>query len=214
MSRRHALIVHTRMPAFDRDSGSQDVDNTIRWLIDKGWSVTFLSQEGEEETETRHANRLRQMGVATYAGFDWAQRLLRSYDFDIAIIAFWQMSTEIVPLIREVSPDTRVVINSMDVHFLRLARRTFGTCAPLGEEFGDETVRELNAYNEADAVLAVSDKERTLLADFLGEDKVFTLPLAERIDRSSVPLEQRRGMFFVGNFRHVPNREGAGVLRR
>ena len=35
---RRALVVQTRMPAFDRDSGSQDIDNAIRFLLDAGWS--------------------------------------------------------------------------------------------------------------------------------------------------------------------------------
>ncbi len=30
------------------------------------------------------------MGVATYAGFGWAERMLRSSDFDLALIAFWE----------------------------------------------------------------------------------------------------------------------------
>ena len=62
MSRRRALVVHTRMPAFDRDSGSQDIDNTVRFLLDAGWSVTFLAREEAGVAEERHAQRLRQHG--------------------------------------------------------------------------------------------------------------------------------------------------------
>ncbi len=74
MARRTALVVHTRMPAFDRDSGSQDIDNTIRWLLDDGWSVTFVCREEDGVAEERHAERLRQMGVATFAGFEWVPK--------------------------------------------------------------------------------------------------------------------------------------------
>ena len=123
MTRRRALVVHTRMPAFDRDSGSQDIDNSIRFLLDAGWQVTFLAREDQGVAEERHAQRLRNLGVATYAGFDWAERLLRSNSFDLALIAFWELGERLIPLIRKHSPDTRVVINSIDVHFLRLARR-------------------------------------------------------------------------------------------
>ncbi|MEZ5167465.1 MAG: glycosyltransferase [Acidimicrobiales bacterium] len=200
------------MPAFDRDSGSQDIDNTIRWLLADGWSVTFLSREEEGVAEERHAERLRQMGVATFAGFDWAPKLLRSARFDLAIVAFWEVAEEVVPLLREFSPDTRVVINSMDIHFLRTARQSFGSDGVVGHDFGSAAARELNVYHAADAVLAVSDKERALLADFIGEDRVHTVPLAEQIDRSPVPCAERRGMYFVGNFRHVPNREAVTYL--
>ena len=33
VKRRRALVVHTRMPAFDRDAGSQVVDNIVQFLL-------------------------------------------------------------------------------------------------------------------------------------------------------------------------------------
>ena len=51
----------------------------------------------------------------------------------------------------------------------------------------------------------------TCSADFLG-DRVFTLPLVEDVPRSPHPLDERRGMVFVGNFRHLPNREAVEYL--
>jgi GT2 family glycosyltransferase/glycosyltransferase involved in cell wall biosynthesis len=212
MTQRRALVVHVRMPAFDRDSGSQDVDNMVRFLLRAGWKVTFLAREGEDLVEERHARRLRSMGVATHAGFADVDRLLRSNEFDLAIVAFWELAAELLPQLRRHSPATRVVVNSVDVHFLRLARQSFGQRSDLDPAFGRQTTRELNVYNAADAVLAVSDKERDLLADFLGETRVFTLPIAESVERSRFPLAERRGMYFVGNFRHLPNREAVEHL--
>ncbi|MDW3220223.1 MAG: glycosyltransferase [Acidimicrobiales bacterium] len=212
MQTRHALVVHTRMPAFDRDSGSQDIDNTVRWLVEQGWQVTFLCRETEAEAEDRHANRLRQMGVAAFAGLDWLPKLLRSYEFDLAIVAFWEVAAAVTPVIHEYSPSTRVVVNSMDIHFLRHARQAFGEDGAVDEKFGKAATDELNVYHAADAVIAVSDKERALLGDFVGDDRVHTLPLAERIARSTVSLADRVGMYFVGNFRHVPNRDAVAYL--
>lgn len=212
MTRGHALVVHTRMPAFDRDSGSQDIDNTVRFLLRAGWQVTYLAREEQGVAEERHAQRLRQLGVATHAGFGGAERILRSNDFDLALIAFWELAAELLPLVRDHAPGCRVVINSIDIHFLRNARRSFRQGAMLGGEFGTETVKELNAYDSADAVIAVSDKEREFLADFLGPERVHALPLAEDVAHSPYPLSQRRGMYFVGNFRHLPNREAVEYL--
>ena len=212
MNRRSALVVHTRMPAFDRDAGSQIVDHSIRFLLRAGWRVTFLAREEQGVAEERHARRLRQMGVATHTGFGAAEGLLRSNSFDLALIAFFEPAAQLLPLLREHSPNTRVVINSIDIHFLRNARLSFGQGGDLGNAFGPGATRELNTYNAADAVIAVSDKERELLGDFLGDDRVFALPLAEEIDRSPYPLAERRGMYFVGNFRHLPNQEAVEYL--
>lgn len=212
MRTRRALVVHTRMPAPDRDSGSQDIDNTIGILLDLGWHVTFLSREEEGVAEERHAGRLRGLGVATFAGFSQAEQVLRTGAFDVAIIGFWEPAEVLLPLLRRHAPETRVIVNSMDVHFLRLARSAFGQGRTLDQAFGAAAARELSTYDGADAVLAVSDKERDLLADFVGADRVFTLSLAEAVRRSPHPLSARRGLVFVGNFRHLPNQEAAEHL--
>src|SRR5687768_3406389 len=97
---RRALVVHTRMPAFDRDSGSQDIDNTVRFLLEGGWAVTFVAEEEEGIAEQRHAQRLRNLGVATYAGFSWVDRLVRTEAFALALIAFWEPTLKVLPVIR------------------------------------------------------------------------------------------------------------------
>jgi glycosyltransferase involved in cell wall biosynthesis len=199
------------MPAFDRDAGSQLVDHTIRFLLDASWRVTFLAREESDVAERRHADRLRRMGVATYAGFGWAERVLRSASFDLALVSYWEPAATLVPLLRRLSPATRIVVNTVDLHFLRDARRSLARQVALDGAFGETAAKELSTYRQADAVLAVSDKERDLLRDFVG-DRVFTLPLVEDIERSSVVLERRRGMVFVGNFRHLPNCEAVNHL--
>src|SRR5690606_17404905 len=102
--------------------------------------------------------------------------------------------------------------SSMDVHFLRTVRQSLGTGEALAHRSGRDFAEELNTYHAADAVLCVSDKERALLEDFLGPGRVHTLPLAEDIARSAVPMAARRGLFFVGNFTHAPNVEAVEHL--
>jgi glycosyltransferase involved in cell wall biosynthesis len=211
MSRRHALVTHIRMPTVDRDAGSQFVDYTIRFLLGAGWRVTFLADEEPETAERRHADRLRHLGVETYAGFGWADRILRSADIDLALISYWEPASRLIPLVRRHSPATRVLLNVHDLNFLRDARRSYFRRVALDGAFGSAVAKELNTYDQADALMTVSDKERDLLGDFLGK-QAFTLPLVEDVPRSPHPLDERRGMVFVGNFRHLPNREAVGHL--
>jgi glycosyltransferase involved in cell wall biosynthesis len=213
MSRRHALVTHIRMPTVDRDAGSQFVDYTVRFLVDAGWRVTFFTDQEPEAVEQRHAERLRRMGVPAYAGFRWAERLLRSASFDLALISYWEPASRLIPVVRRHSPRTRVLLNVHDLSFLRNARRSYAHQTALDGAYGEAAARELNTYHQADALLAVSDKERDLLSDFLGE-RAFTLPLVEDVPRSPHPLSGRRGMVFVGNFRHLPNREAVEHLCR
>ncbi|MGN6608330.1 MAG: glycosyltransferase [Jatrophihabitans sp.] len=208
--RRRALVAHMRMPEIDRDRGSGRVDAMIRFLLADGWAVTFLSNE--EAADPRHVARLRQLGVAVYAGPGVAPEVVRDGDFDLALISFWKVAAGLVPILREHSPRTKIIIDSQDVHFLREARRRFGLDGRLDGSVGTAMVDELNTYRGADAVLAVSAKEGALLGDFLGGNAVFDIALGEAAERSPLTFAERQGMLFVGNFRHLPNGEAVEYL--
>ena len=212
MSRRHALVSAPRFPEIDRDTGSQRVDMFIRWLLDHDWSVTFLATE--TDGEPRHAHRLQQLGIPTYVGCHEAEGILTACDFDLALLAFWEPASRLLPILGEVSPETRVVVDSIDVHFLRAARRLLLAEAQLDEPFGVRVAAELNAYRWADGVLTVSSKEARLLSDFLGSERIHEIPLAETGGRSPIPFEERNGILFIGNFRHPPNGEAVAYLCR
>ena len=62
-------------------------------------------------------------------------------------------------------------------------------------------------------MLAVSQKEADLIDDLVGRPgHAHVLPLLEDIGLSTTPLEQRRGMVFLGSFRHAPNVDAVEYL--
>jgi hypothetical protein len=74
-------------------------------------------------------------------------------------------------------------------------------------------IRELNVYAAADGVLTVSQKEADLLTDLIGDPTLaHVVPLAEDLLPSPIPLEQRKGVLFLGNFRHSPNVDAVDYL--
>src|SRR5215212_1477632 len=146
--RRNVLVSQTRMPEFDRDRGSGRVDQLIRFLLDAGWNVTFLADE--DKPDARHARRLRQMGVATFAGYHHAPEVIAHGRFDLAVVAFWKQASTLIPLLREQSPATKIIIESIDLHFLREARRSFGVDGRLDDRYGIDMAAELNTYRSAD----------------------------------------------------------------
>jgi glycosyltransferase involved in cell wall biosynthesis len=209
---RHALVSSIRLPTFDRDYGAQNVDLLVRFLLDDGWRVTFLA--ADDDADLWHAQRLRQLGVATFVGLDDAAAVISSGAFDLALLAYWEPAARLLPLLAEHSPDTRVVISTIDVHFVREARRRFVTTTDLDSRFGEQLVSELNTYQAADAVLAASAPEAELLGGLIDPGRVWYLPIPEPCTRSAEPLRRRRGILFVGNFRHLPNAEAVEYLCR
>src|SRR5207248_10340049 len=65
----------------------------------------------------------------------------------------------------------------------------------------------------ADAVLAVSDRETALVDDLAGGPGLaYTVVDCEDLPPSPVPFAERRGILFIGNFRHPPNVEAVECL--
>jgi glycosyltransferase involved in cell wall biosynthesis len=218
MSIKRALVCAPLMPEYDRESGSRRVFHLIEFLREAGWAVSFVAENaagGERYTQI-----LQQRGVAVYAGFGpRAEQLVAAGHFDLAICVFWQIAEQWLPKIRALSPRTRVVVDSVDLHFLRNARRllqpTADGAAPslLDPVYASEMMREVNAYAAADAVLTVSQKEADLINDLANVPALaYALPDNEDLAPSTIPLAQRKGILFVGNFRHPPNVEAARYL--
>jgi glycosyltransferase involved in cell wall biosynthesis len=65
----------------------------------------------------------------------------------------------------------------------------------------------------ADGVLTVSDKESGWIDDLVGDPgHALCVPLMEDEAGPARPLEGRRGLLFLGNFRHPPNVDALGFL--
>jgi glycosyltransferase involved in cell wall biosynthesis len=225
---KRALVCAPRMPEFDREGGSRRIFHFLEFFRQAGWSVSFAADnwEGGE----RYAQTLQQMGVPVYA-FQRACSnakdaltnpgdLFRAGRFDLVLFAFWDGAEPYIPLVRGLSPETKVVVESIDLHFLRKSRRVFcsprrnGRPALLDAGYAHEMRRELNVYASADAVLTVSQKETDLVNDLIGKPLARAIPDTEDLSASAVPFIERRGMLFVGNFRHPPNVQAVEYLCR
>jgi glycosyltransferase involved in cell wall biosynthesis len=183
----------------------------MRFMRNRDWEVTFVAAAGiHDEMDAR---RLRRLGVVVYDGelID-VEALATRERFDIALFAFWQIAEHIAPLFRAYSPDTRIVVDSVDAQFLRDARRAFragpsgGPVALLGSDYGDQIVGELNVYATADLVLTVSQAEAELIGSLVnGRTLAHSVYLSERLEAGTAGFEARSGMLFVGSFNHPPN---------
>jgi GT2 family glycosyltransferase/glycosyltransferase involved in cell wall biosynthesis len=242
---RRALVCAPKPAAFDRESGSKRVFDTICFLRDAGWAVTFIAECADDDGPYRKL--LQQMGVAVYSGSETAARradaladapaLVAAGGFDLAILHFWWIGERYLPLLRTHSPRTRVLVDSVDLHFLRQARRLYasarersggkgslratepgGGAEPhmvLDARYANEMTRELNTYAAADGVLTVSQREADIVNEYFGRsDLAVAVPDAEELPQSGVEFRDRNGLLFLGNFHHTPNVEALGFLAR
>lgn len=211
-----AFVASALLPAHDRESGSRRLHHLIEMLLEEGWSVTFAARDCRDGQ--RYVNALRQRGVKVLPDLGHCdESFFAESAFDLALISFWYVAEQLQPIIRAGRPSTPLLIDTVDVHFLRNARQRSlqGGAHPFDHSFADEMVRELNTYAASDGVLVVSEKEAELLADLLGTSvPVRAVPDYEEMVASAVPIEDRSGVLFVGNFGHTPNIDAADLLCR
>ena len=214
---KRALVVAPLMPEYDRESGSRRVFHIIEFLREAGWTVSFVAQHGDGGE--RYAHLLRQKRVGVYIGSNTrTDQLITAGQFDLAILTFWHIGEFYLDKLRRLSPATRIVIDSIDLHFLRNARHIFHQTTEnqndrLDSDYAADMIREINTYAAADAVLAVSQKEANLINDLTSDPKLaYTVPLSEDLKPSKLPFTKRKGILFIGNFRHPPNIEAVAYL--
>jgi hypothetical protein len=211
------LVISPRLPEFDRESGLLRISDMIEMLRRRDWEVTFGCLRMPTDPE-RYVRDLEQRGVEVHAPLRKLDSIRDVEGFDLAIIAFWHVAEHFLTELREACPSTRLVVDSVDLHFMRDMRdqlRSRDTSGPgqLAASQAGDLIRELNAYAAADAVLTVSDKEAALINDLTGRSGfALTLPDTEELPRSSVSQRKRRGILFLGNFLHAPNRDAASYL--
>jgi len=231
MSRRALFAAYT-VPRPDRDSGGKRHHDLVRFLLDAGWTVDVLAPHGLTGCDD-YVRDLNALGVAVHDDSPISRSdgtrmrstlledLVSRVEFDLALLAFWPVARLFMPTIRRRSPRTRVIVDSVDLHFLRDSRRIMGSPEAaaagflLDAGFAADMTAELNVYAAADAVVSVSDKERDLLADFLGASVTSrTVPDCEDPTPSPIPMADRAGLLTVGSYEHQPNVEALEYLCR
>ncbi len=116
------------------------------------------------------------------------------------------MAARYLPIVRDRLPDARLVIDSVDVHFARLAAGA-GIGAVQRQMVEHMRKRETSAYRRADAVLVVSREDEATLAALSGMPPLVFVPNIV-VPRPRKERLRASEAIFVGHFHHAPNVDG------
>ena len=162
--------------------------------------------------------------------------------YDLVWVEFFYVADPYLSQIRQYQPWAEVLVDSVDLHFRRLARQAEyletqvkylvnakHQKSELGEEhrqkvfehrnYSDRVrIDELGVYEKCDRVGVVSEDDKAELLRHLPRLKTAFLPNLHRhkqmVDWQKVnPFEKRSGVVFVGNFDHNPNVTSALYLK-
>lgn len=208
------LFIDGYPPMPDRNSGGLRTIEILKLLVADGHDVTFLAQDVLDESGP-YLTALERLGVTALVappGRGAAGYLppnVTNQQFDTIIIAFYTTATVYLPACRKAFAGARIVIDTIDLHYLREQRHA-EVVADAAKAAKAETTRrkELAIYDQADALWAITPVEQAILRSETSVADVAIVPNIHDVKPPMNGFNDRNGLVFVGNFWHPPNTEG------
>ncbi|WP_435011775.1 glycosyltransferase (plasmid) [Tundrisphaera lichenicola] len=162
---------------------------------------------GESDFD-RQVEAFRQIGVRLVGAVPGGslERVSIRRRYHIGLFEFWEYAEWAAGVFRERQPWARVIIDTVDIHFLR---EEAGLAHGFSDAAGVEArkLRELATYRQADAIIAITPEDRKSLEFLDGMPRQYMVPIIV----PSRPRDDRprgREALFIGGFRHAPNVDG------
>ncbi len=208
-----ALIIDHQIPMPDYDSGSLRMFEILQILRDFGLGVTFVPQNGIVIPHYRDA--LLSLGIEVLRGPGDLDPYLEQVGsaLELVVLSRPTVAWANYPMIRSLVPETTIVYDTVDLHYLRERGRAEvegSMAAKRNAEF--HYGMELTLADLTDQTWTVSQAEKDSL---LAENPDLSVRVVPNIHRDEPPgprFEQREGILFVGNYTHPPNRDAAQWL--
>jgi GT2 family glycosyltransferase/2-polyprenyl-3-methyl-5-hydroxy-6-metoxy-1,4-benzoquinol methylase/glycosyltransferase involved in cell wall biosynthesis len=219
----HVLIVDPFLPLHDRASGSLRLFRIILILRAMKCDVTYIARDGRGQDSYQRQlesfgvkvyatdpEKMAQLGLACKAPVIDLARILAEHPCQVAWLSFYDIAEQYLPDIRRISPGTTVVVDTVDVHFLRETRQAklAGDSAALAKA-AQTRERELRIYSQADRVVTVTEADAAVLREAGLAVPTTVIPNIHPPVGKTPGWETRKGLVFVGNFNHTPNVDAA-----
>ena len=204
------LLIDSAVPQFDRDAGSRMTFQYLELLVEMGYQVQFLPDDGQRVEP--YSTLLESRGVEVLAGpkHHGCWPTILSATDDLACV--W-LSRPLVAMkyFDDIRAHSRapVLYSLIDLHYVREARRAEVTGNPifwLRSRLWRQL--ELSLVKQADLSISVSEAEVADLRSELPPARVAWLPLyLQPADDpcDAVSIVEAPEVLFVGSFRHAPN---------
>jgi SAM-dependent methyltransferase/glycosyltransferase involved in cell wall biosynthesis len=197
-------------PRPDQDAGSVTTFFLLKILVCLGYDVTFVPSDLEPLGEYTAA--VRRLGVRVLDRNDvrTVQEVLarEGANFSAHILFRAPIAGLYVADIRRHAPRAKVVLETVDLHYLRDERAAQADGSPAAIEAASAAKAwELGIIQSCDVSIVLSSFEQELLERELPGSDIRTMPLLflDMPGASGLGYADRSGILFIGGFRHLPN---------
>lgn len=206
--RGHILVVDSMTPEPTRDSGSLRLSAILRLLVEQGWSVSFLPDDGRASDEEIHTLGALGVEVLCRPYVSDLPHWLRAHGHGLRAVMLCRhtVAGQYASLVRKLAPKARLLFDTVDLHFLREQRAAeLSGSASMARQAQASRKSELALIEQCDVTFVVSRHEQALLANELPQAKIELLSNIHEVIGCHRPYSGRRDLVFIGGFGHPPN---------
>jgi GT2 family glycosyltransferase/glycosyltransferase involved in cell wall biosynthesis len=206
--RKNILVIDHHVPMPDRDSGSLRMFQILQLLHALGHQVTFIPDNLAKSEP--YTSQLQKRGIeVVYHPYVKRVRdflISRGGELDVVVLSRCQFARKHIANVRRYAPRSRVIFDTVDLHFVREAGEARITGDPQIERKAQETERlEYELIDQSDETWVVSSSEQRLLAKKCPEKSIQVVSNIVDVPGSKTPFTLRRDWLFIGSFQHKPN---------
>lgn len=203
--RPRVIVFDERVPSPDRDAGSLRMFIILKTLA-QNRHVVFVPFSRPQSIDYERA--LWKEGIETADAVDY-HRLIKQRDPGVAIVSRPTMAEVFIHRIRRVSNETRIVFDTVDLHYRRLQREYDFSRKPetLAAARRDLELERTFA-RESDLVWCASAEDKQALEHEAPGTKIELVPTIHELRDAGPPFESRHDLLFIGNLAHRPNVDG------
>lgn len=211
ITNKRLLIIGFVWPEPNSSAAGGRMMQLISLFQEQGFQITFASPAQDSDFMVSLADfNVDKVAIALNdSSFDL---FLKELQPDIVLFDRFMIEEQFGWRVAEICPDAIRVLDTEDLHCLRLARqnafkakRTFEVSDIVMEEVSK---REIASILRSDVSLMVSEYEMEVLQTVfkINPSLLYYLPLlVESVDLNPLPFGKRQHFVFIGNFLHEPN---------
>lgn len=219
ITNKRLLIIGFVWPEPNSSAAGGRMMQLISLFQDQGFQITFASPAQDSDFMVSLSDfGVEKMGIELNdSSFDL---FLNEFQPNMVLFDRFMIEEQFGWRVSENCPDAIRVLDTEDLHCLRLARqnafkakRTFEIADIVME---DVSKREIASILRSDVSLMVSEYEMEVLQTVFKIDPslLYYLPLlVDSVDLNPFPFEQRQHFVFIGNFLHEPNWNSVQYLK-
>lgn len=197
-------------PRPDQDAGSVTTYFFLKVLVNLGYDVTFVPSDLEPLGDYTAAVRALGVRCLTRENIGSVNELLvrEGTSFDACVLFRAPIAALYLADIRRLAPQAKVVLETVDLHYLRDERAAQADGSPEAIDNARKAKDwELGIIRDCDVSIVLSSYEQELVERELPAADIRTMPLLflDMPGPSALTFGQRADMLFIGGFRHLPN---------